>query len=41
MITKLIEWVKDRVVAISGVNIISADDLLEHLAFVKEHEVLE
>ena len=28
MITKLIDWVKDRVVAISGVNIISADDLL-------------
>ena len=41
MITKLIEWVRERVVSIVGVRIISVDDLLEHLAFVKEHEVLE
>ena len=38
MITKLIQWVKDRAVSIVGVTIISVDDLLEHLAFIKEHE---
>jgi hypothetical protein len=39
MISKLIQWIKDRAVSIVGVNIISVRDLLEHLEFIKEHEV--
>ena len=41
MINNLIDWVRERVVSICGVKIISATDLLEQLEFIKQHEVVE